>query len=35
MKQSIKVTIKGPKAPRGGRVTARGGRVRSAGTRKG
>lgn len=35
MKQTVRVTIKSSRTPRGGRVTARGGRVRSAGTRKG
>lgn len=35
MKQTVRVTIKSSRTPRGGRVTAKGGRVRSAGTRKG
>lgn len=35
MKQTVKVTIKSSRTPRGGRVTAKGGRVRSVGTRKG
>lgn len=34
MKQTVRVTIKSSRTPRGGRVTARGGRVRSARTSK-
>lgn len=34
MRQSIKVTIKAPRAPKGGKVVARGGRGRSVRGRK-
>ena len=34
MKQTLKVTIKSSRTPRGGRVSAKGGRVKSVGTRK-